>query len=541
MRKVRKVLCVLMAAMMVLSGCQSRGTDDRKETRKEEEHREDDEKDWEDKEDDLKEEDGEDLPEEDKEDLPEEETEAGPITIDISTEYISEWEDGQQIIQGSSSKLHILDEGHDAFQAVLDEYGEASWREVQEVYQEYLPEAMERFAGSGYAGYEISRTIGLERADSRIVSFTDGESSYLGGAHGSYYIYGVNFEPSSGKRLSLNDVAEDYDRVYEYTKEYLVQEYDEMAFFEDYQDTLKDMFYGSGEGLTVPQWTMDTEKIVLYFSQYVLGPYASGAFTVEIPFVADGQQMVKKEYASDVKGSVEKIWEWTELPVDVNGDSRILFYTIEKNDINYSSNISIRWGQQSTELEMYGSFLQAYLFQKEDGAAWMYVECLEDNDWHNMYVFDLNQDVPVCVGSTTDYIGEHLASDPEDFVLYTHMDVLGTYTGFRHYRVGENGMPEAIDKAYTIVNYDRGWGEYAITSKVELPVQMYADGGMRRTQEMLPAKTVFYLRRTDGETFVEMELEDGRRCDILIEKDGYFSRVNGMGEDECFDGLRYAG
>lgn len=539
MHKVRKVLCVLMAAMLVLYGCQSRGTDDREDTRKEEEHREDDEKDQGEEESEQEKENN--LKEEDREDLPEEETELRPITIDISAEYTGEWEDGQQVIQGSCSKLHILDEGYEAFQAILDEYGETNWKEVQEVYQEYLPEAMERFADSGYAGYEISRTISLDRADNRIVSFTDGESSYLGGAHGSYYLYGVNFDPLTGKRLSLKDVAEDYDKVYEYTKEYLVREYGEEAFFEDYQDTLEDMFYGSGEDFHAPQWTMDTEKMFLFFSQYVLGPYASGAFTVEIPFVADGQQMVKKEYASGVKGSAKEIWELAEISVDVGGGSRTLSYTIEENDINFSSIISIQWGQQSTEFEMYGSFLQAYLFQKEDGRAWLYADCLGDNDWHTMYVFDLNQDVPVCVGDTADYIGEHLVADPEDFVLYTHMEALGTNIGFRHYRVGENGMPEVIDRVYTIVNYDRGWGEYAITSKVEIPVQMHGDDGTEKTQEMVPAGTVFYLRRTDGETFVEMELEDGRRCDILIEKDGYFSRVNGIGEDECFDGLRYAG
>lgn len=544
MRKTRSVICVLMAAMMVLSGCQSGGSDARENTTKEEERREDDENGLEEKgqkEEGSKQENEDNLKEEAGDDLPEEEDKIRPITIDISAEYISEWEDGQQIIQGSSSKLHILDEGYDAFQAILDEYGEANWREVQEVYQEYLPEAMERFAGGGYAGYEISRTIDLDRADSRIVSFTDGESSYLGGAHGSYYLYGVNFDPLTGKRLSLEDVAEDYDKVYEYTKEYLVREYGEEAFFEDYQDTLKDMFYGSGEGLSALQWTMDTKTMFLYFSQYVLGPYASGAFIVEIPFVADEQQMVKKEYASGVKGSAKEIWEWTENPVDVNGESRILSYTIEKNEINYNSMISIRWGQQSAELEMYGSFLKAYLFQKEDGRVWLYADCLGDNDWHTMYVFDLNQDIPVCVGDTTDYIGKHLVADPEDFVLYTHMEALGTYIGLRHYRVGENGMPEVIDGVYTIINYDRGWGEYAITSKVELPVQMHGGDGTEKTQEMVPPGTVFYLRRTDGETFVEMELEDKRRCDILIEKDGYFSRVNGMSEDDCFDGLRYAG
>ena len=70
---------------------------------------------------------------------------------------------------------------------------------------------------------------------------------------------------------------------------------------------------------------------------------------------------------------------------------------------------------------------------------------------------------------------------------------------------------------------------------------MYADGGMRRNEEILPAGTRFYPCRTDGSSFVEMELEDGRKCDILLEMEDYFSKINGMDEWDCFDGLAYAG
>ena len=40
---------------------------------------------------------------------------------------------------------------------------------------------------------------------------------------------------------------------------------------------------------------------------------------------------------------------------------------------------------------------------------------------------------------------------------------------------------------------------------------------------------------------MEMELEDGRRCDILLEKEDFFSKINGMDEADCFEFLRYVG
>ena len=552
MRKLRRIVCVLMAAMVVLSGCQkgdkgSEGRDDTRneaglegDSRTETEEGKEQSKAYEEQSPAQKEDEA--LKDKGNAEQPEEQQKTGreTITIDISKEYIGEWEGGQRIIQGTSSKLHILDEGYEDFQAVLDEYGEMDWREVQEIYQESLPTAQEMFQANGYADYDISRDISLERADSQIVSFTNTESSYMGGAHGSYYTKGVNFDPVSGQQLSLKDVVEDYDQVYAYTKEYLEREFDSEAFFPDYQDTLQAMFYGGDQGVSPLEWTMDTEKVILYFSQYVLGPYSSGAFIVELPFAAEGQQMVKEEYIAQTGGSVRRLWEWEELSVDIGTEKRELSYAIQTDEMSFTSTISLKWGQQSTQLEMYGAFEQAYLFQKADGRAWVYAECMGDNDWRTVYVFDLNQDTPVFAGETTDYIGEHLVDDPEDFVLYSHMEALGTYMGFRHYHVGDSGMPEALDETYTIVNYDRGWGEYAITSKIELPVLMHGEG-TEKTQETLPAGTKFYLRRTDSGTFVEMELEDGRRCDILLEEDGYFSKINGIKEEECFDGLRYAG
>lgn len=541
----KRVLCVLLAATVVLSGCQksSGTTDDKTKAREETERREEDETERLEEEDFEKEETDE--KEDDREEAPKD-SEAEPIeaiNLDISGEYDSEWQEGSMMIQASCSKLHVLDEGYESFQVVLDEYNDRNWNEVQAIYQEFLPQAIDQYAMTGFAEYEISRIINLDRADTRIVSFTNEESSYLGGAHGSYYTKGVNFDPISGKQLSLKDVAEDYDQVYEYTKAYLEKEYTAEAFFPDYQDTLEKMFYGGAEETSPLEWSMDTTNLTLYFSQYVLGPYSSGAFAVDIPFEGD-TQFVKAEYIPEIEGMMKKVWEGEKILLEgkENGQEQPFSYTIWRNEAEFSNTITISWGPENVEKEFYGGISQVYVVQNPDGKYWLYVETLEDNDWRSLHVFDLNQEAAVYVDSMYNYIGNnHLVTDPEYFTLYTRMNTLGTYMAYRHYRVGDNGMPEAVENVYTIVNYDRGWGRYAITSKVDLPVQMYADGGMRRTEEILPAGTRFYLCRTDGVSFVEMELEDGRRCDILIEVEDYFSKVNGMDEGDCFDGLMYAG
>ena len=113
---------------------------------------------------------------------------------------------------------------------------------------------------------------------------------------------------------------------------------------------------------------------------------------------------------------------------------------------------------------------------------------------------------------------------------------------YKNYAVGEDGMPVSDDEMYEIVNLYFDW-EYALTSKREITVMMHVDGSEEKVEEKLPKGTKFRPRRTDGETVVEMELEDGRRCDIHVERgeDEYIFYINGVSEYDCFGDVPYAG
>ena len=460
-----------------------------------------------------------------------------PIDIDVSGEYIGEWLDGNTIIQGHSATLRILSEGYDKLENTFQEFNETNWQEVQEIYQEYYQQAMDQYNSQGFSEYDISRKINLLRADNKIVSFTSNEESYLGGAHGSYFVKGMNFNPVTGDLLSLKEVVTDYDQTYEYTKEYLQREVDEEAFFPDYLDSLEQMFYGEEWQSDQLSWSLDSQELTLYFNQYVLGPYSSGMFVVEIPFDGD-KKLVKEDYVPKGNGTVRKIWEGVETVLSEEGNGQTFSYSIQRNEDAFTNTITLQLGQESMDKELYGFFVQAYLVQMSEEGNWLYVECMEDNDWRTLHVFDLNQKQPSYVGIGEGYIGEHVFSNGENFALYERIDLLGTYIAFRHYQVGPDGLPKALEDIYSIVEND-----YSITSTVELPVQMHKGDGesVLREQEILPSGTKYYLRKTDGKTFVEMELEDGRRCDILLEKEDFFSKINGMDEADCFEFLRYVG
>ena len=60
-------------------------------------------------------------------------------------------------------------------------------------------------------------------------------------------------------------------------------------------------------------------------------------------------------------------------------------------------------------------------------------------------------------------------------------------------------------------------------------------------KEELPAGTEFYFIRTDGASYVDARLTDGRECRIMVEFEDYTQTINGVDQWECFDNLLYAG
>ena len=69
------------------------------------------------------------------------------------------------------------------------------------------------------------------------------------------------------------------------------------------------------------------------------------------------------------------------------------------------------------------------------------------------------------------------------------------------------------------------------------------DGSGEKVEEKLPKGTKFRPYMTDRNSVIVMELEDGRRCDIPIEKrkDDYLFYIHGVSESDLFENLPYAG
>ena len=87
--------------------------------------------------------------------------------------------------------------------------------------------------------------------------------------------------------------------------------------------------------------------------------------------------------------------------------------------------------------------------------------------------------------------------------------------------------------------YDLSASLRRLISKLPLEVGILPDG----TREELPAGTMLRMLRTDGETYMDLELEDGRECRLVLERnpDTWEWLINGISEWDCFEDLLYAG
>ncbi len=480
-----------------------------------------------------------------------------PLNISFSAKYEGEWDEKGPIITADSAELLILDDGYDALKKTIERYNEKTWEDVYRIYTEYLEYTKEDVFSEG-TKISISREIDVKRADSKVLSFINAETAFLGGSHGSYYENAEVFDAVTGKALELEDVVTDLDAVYKLVAEDLAENYEKESFFEDYESWLYEMFFEPDSAMTSQvEWVLTMEGIEFRFSPYVLGPWVSGTFEAKIPY-SGNESLFYEEYCSSVKNPVQVIEPETEILIDTNGDGQNeqVWFTVEWDEKTYNTTLTVNRSGKTEEGsdmnssvvkdDIFGWFKKAYLMYSEEEVPYLYVEIGMDNDWEKLEIVRLAETETESdmkyIGGTRNAIYGHFVSDPKQFALYDRVDVLGTYMGFKHYSVGEDGMPVTEDEMYRIANTYFKW-EYALISKKDLNVTIHVEGSEEKVEEKLPKGTKFRPYMTDGTSVIVMELEDGRYCDIPVEKkpDEYFFYINDISEYDLFENLPYAG
>lgn len=478
------------------------------------------------------------------------------LQVGLRVEYEGEWDNQGPIITADCSAIQLQGDGNELLKKTIEEYNEKNWKEVYSIYKENLDYAKDGTFPEG-TKLSISREIDLKRADEQVLSFFNSEISYLGGAHGNYYSNGETFDSKTGEALKLTDIVSNIDTVYELVKTQLEEQAEDNMLFDDYETVLRNMFQESDSDTSQLEWALTTEGLEFRFSPYALAPFAAGTLKATVPY-AENEALFVDAYRCELERPIRKVEPGEVIELDVNGDGtdEAIWFTTEWSDETYSSTLVLHRTEESADAadaettfeirDIYGTCTDGYLLYTEEQEPYLYVEFLSDNDWRHLEICELadfeTADGFGHKGNVTSAVYGSFISDSSAFPLYTRLDMLGTYTVEKMYTIGKNGMPVSEDSLYTIVNGAEDW-ESALQTEREIRVQMHADGSSERVEETLPKGTRFKVRRTDGKSMVEIELEDGRFCDILVErKEGeYLYSIDGISEYEYFQNLPYAG
>ena len=400
------------------------------------------------------------------------------------------------------------------------------------------------------------------RCDRSVLSFYEVTSLYYpGAAHGSVGYSGYNYKPENGEQITLADVFTDPAALKPVVAKYLRAQADGSPV-DGAEDMLQYYFdEGNMDALT---WVIDQDGVTFLFAPSDIAPYAMGALEAKISFEGESS-LFTGNYGPSKEGYVKPLSPYTEMTVDLDGDGSDEKLSVtgtyeEGNEIYEYSGIQVSVGDQVCTAEQYCFSMQPSFVHTEDGRNYVYVVTATDNDYPELTVFAIKDNVPSLLGKMDgtgfasafhpEYVdGEYSLEqsfnerypliDPSKFALGTRMQLMSTYSGRRFYKVGEDGMPAPLTDLYEID------ADITLTTLVPVKAEVVDLSKEEATGEEkeIPAGTKLNFWRTNGTDTVDMRTDDmevGEAFRFKVEtSDGQI--VNGIKLDEAFDGTMFGG
>ena len=443
---------------------------------------------------------------------------------------------------------------------LIAEKYEKSFAEVKEAAENALAEQREDTEEFPVGNME-GKIIPV-RCDQTVLSFYEVSSVYYpGAAHGSIGYSGYNYNPENGAQITLAEVFTDPAALKPVVAKYLRAQADGSPI-EDAEDALQYYFdEGNMDALT---WVIDQDGVTFLFAPSDIAPYAMGTLEARIYFDRE-PSLFTGNYGPSKEGYVKPLSPYTEMTVDLDGDGSDEKLSVtgtyeEGNEIYEYSGIQVSVGDQVCTAEQYCFSMQPSFVHTEDGRNYVYVVTATDNDYPELTVFAIKDNVPSLLGKMDgtgfasafhpEYVdGEYSLEqsfserypliDPSKFALGTRMQLMSTYSGRRFYKVGEDGMPAPLTDLYEID------ADITLTTLVPVKAEVVDLSKEESTGEEkeIPVGTKLNFWRTNGTDTVDFrtdDMETGEAFRVKVDtSDG--QTVNGIKLDEAFDGTVFGG
>lgn len=466
--------------------------------------------------------------------------------------------------------INIESPGCDELKKSIDEFNKALVERLDEEYSEiksWAQMAAEDIHESEYdVHYHMEENLKIVRADSDYFTILGQSSSYSGGAHGYSGYAGYNFDSKTGKELTLDDILEDKETAAYAIAQDILENHEAAEFFAitDYdaseevaQEQLSNAIYNDylADGHEYDlNFVLGNNGIHFYFNPYAIAPYASGIIHAMISYdeqagmINQNLNLARENY---IEPMFYGLYGTDTFYADIdNGWYKNVSIGAE---YGYSDDYQNSWIEKlvvyvnqekedeiKIETEAYGYEFDSY-FIANNGRYFIYADLLSDSDYHTLYCFEVTGGEPEYVGL---FPGQLLpGSDVSALEIGSRIFLLSSYDGLKRYKIGYDGLPDAIDDYFSIIHID-----LPLVSTRDLEVYTVSEDDITKDLKKItcPKGTEFSFKYTGAPTdstkdWVVFELEDKSLVKIYIDTRDYPFKIDGIPEDDCFEILYYAG
>ena len=454
--------------------------------------------------------------------------------------YVYDAELDMIALKAEATHIELLDEDLPQLKAVIDEYSKnkedivygETFEELKKEVREYIPDM-----GDYSEGFSIKYDTTIMRADTAVTCLLTYYGDYTGGVHGNYCYYPVNYDSSTGEELFISDVVDEgmLDEIPDLVAAALLERYGKDSFYGDADtqgaiaETIKKN-YGKGDNYS---FAVGYEGLTFYFQPYELGPYSSGVLNATLKY-EDYPELVDEKYtecAADYFIGID-----ADLETLPHSEDTCNAYLSAPDEWGTYDELVINFNGKDFREEIYGYGADMWICTI-GGINYLFVNLSEDNDYEHLMVYSLNSatgNVECCADVYGGFMG-YVPADPYEFRIYDRGDVLSTYSMYKNYYVGRDGVPAGLEDFYYI---DSDLSLKTI-SDVEGEVRDDFEGTGTKAVIKSGEKLDFYA--TDGETWVDFKRKDGSFVRFEVDRSDYPQKVNGFEADLLFEGMMYAG
>lgn len=485
---------------------------------------------------------------------------SGHIMLNTVPNYLYNFDEDSRAAAVSNYDLFFVDDemakDYPELAAALDKYSQERDETFTQDF-ENLKEACSAYAkqmGGASDGEERQFYINMEtfvfRSDVNVVSFFNQYTDFQGGAHGYYTYTGSNFDASTGALLTLDDVVKDREALISYLKQELKAQYPDVQFND------LDGFFADAASVDNISFVCRYDGVEFLFQPYDLASYAEGFQSILVS--ADRTDILNDKYLVFPETFMSPFCVDLPFRYDVNNDGkletvRVDIKYLDEESGQYGYTVSVDGNELVNEAYAYG--IVPYIVETSDKVFLYVVETLE-NDYSFTSVYELSDSVDASTNAThpgpvavyTFYGAPAVAysedatcvyawTDPSALLASVSMDVLGTYQGAKLYRVGSTGELTTTQDYYVVLEQDR-----YLTALKELTLTEVDHELKEIGDASVASGTKLRLYLSDSRNTVYLLDEAANKLyKVVNDSSDWPYTINGVPEEECFDGIQYAG